>query len=65
MNELIVMGQVDFKSANKPKNNEVVELSAMIEKTAQNIQNIYDNKDFVKYCVILHEENSYKELPDQ
>lgn len=63
MNEMIVMGQVDLKAANKPKNNEVIELSGIIEKTAQNIQNIYDNKDFVKYCMILHEEESYKELP--
>jgi hypothetical protein len=63
MNEIIVVGQVDFKSASKPKNNEVIELSGMIEKTAQNIQNIYDNKNFVKYCMILQEEESYKELP--
>lgn len=63
MNELVILGQVDFKAAAKPKSQEVIELSGMIEETAKKIQKIYDNQDFIKFCVILHEEESYKELP--
>ena len=62
MNELIVLGQVDLKAAAKPKNQQVIELSHKIEQTAKTIQKIYDNQNFMKFCIILQEEQSYKEL---
>lgn len=55
MDELIIMGQVDFKAATKSTNKEVIELSRKIEQAAKNVQKVYDNKDFMKFCVILHE----------
>lgn len=53
---------MEIKDAFKPKNKEISELSFLIEKATKKIQQLYDSQDYVKFCLLLEEEEKYGEL---
>ena len=63
MNIEVNANQINYKDANKPKAAEVMRLSKEIEKVTKKTQKIYNNRHFIKHCLVRSEEQQYGSIP--
>lgn len=61
MNTLLAAGHIDTKGQFAAKPEEITQISKRIEELAREIQAIYDNRDYLQYCMVFEEEGKYKE----
>ncbi len=55
MNVALMAGQVHYKDAFKPQSKKIIKLSSQIEEITKMTQRVYDNKNYVKLCLVLDE----------
>lgn len=56
MNTEITNNQITYKDADKPQAAEVMRLSQEIEKVTKQTQKIYNNRHYIKHCLVKAEE---------
>ncbi len=61
MNILLAEGHINTKDPYTAKPEEINRISKEIERLSREMQAIYDNKDYLKFCVVFEEEKQYKE----
>jgi cytochrome bd-type quinol oxidase subunit 1 len=53
MNILLVAGHIDIKDESAAKLTDTVEISKRIESLAKEMQAIYDDKNYLQFCVLF------------
>ena len=56
MNTEISANQITYKDADKPIAAEVMRLSKEIEKVTKKTQMVYNNRHYIKHCLVKAEE---------
>jgi hypothetical protein len=61
INTLLASGHINTKDPYTAKPEEITRISKEIEKLARQMQAVYDDKDYLQFCVLFEEEKQYKE----